>query len=1102
MKKTIKKTLAFVLSVLMLVSVMPVSLVFAESADVYEYTTTDNEATITKYNGSETEVIIPEKLGVNTVVAIGTQAFYGNTGIVSVAVPDTVNSIGEGAFMGCSELKSVVLGDSVSTIGNVVFRNCYNLKEITINKSVTSIGDKIFFGCSDLTINYCGSKEDWDSLINKNTESLGGVDSYVINYNYGYDCEKEGAHILTEVAAKSETCDSDGNIAYWNCEVCKKNFVYEGTELIEVEDVAVASGHKLTKTDAKAPTCEDDGSCDYWACSVCEKIFADENGETELKDIIVPASHKIEAVAEVKPTCTEDGVKAHYRCTVCSKIFEDEKGSAELKKEDVIVSAGGHNSYSEIFKDSTCTEKGNKTYIGCYICGKYFTDKDCKVELDFETDIEIAAKDHAWSSNFVDGKDGKHYKYCTREGCGIINTESARDHIWDNGTVTTAPECTEKGVRTFKCTVANCTATRTEAVPAAGHTESAPVKEHIVEMECDKDGSYDSVVYCATCKTELSRKAETVAHGHEIKITFPIEYKSEATCTEPAILETWCYRCEQNVEIPVGTALGHTEVSAPDKAPTCENEGYKGGMWCSVCEEYIVAPETIPALEHNWEKTATTATCTVAGEATFVCKNDGTHIKTEAEEALGHSYNDWVETAAATCDKAGHETRVCTRCLSPETREIPATNHPNKYYQKVDVVPGTCTTPETWTNIIRCIDCDEIINRESETGEKNPENHTGETYTESENGIDGTCISPKKWDEVTYCSGCEAVIERVPMTGEKDAYNHTNLVKTDAVEATCEEDGNIAYWTCEGCAKLYSDEDAENEIAAEDTAIEAEDHRWGDWEYLEDGKHRRVCENNETHIDSGSCLDSEEWKDCYCDLCGNLMGHSFTIADCTGPSFCRVCGVTTGDANPENHVGGTNIEIEDIVEGTCITDKTWNVVTYCLGCDEIISTVPKTGEKDPDNHDWSDIIAPNNGADKVHYVECQRQGCDAKVYIDHNEDTKRVSKEATCTENGQQYYYCSYCKSYIYEAIPATGHTDANKDNKCDTCGVLIEEPKPEDTKPEDTKPEDTQPENPSVNCDCNCHKNGIMGFLFDFILFFQRLFGTNRTCACGVAHY
>lgn len=52
---------------------------------------------------------------------------------------------------------------------------------------------------------------------------------------------------------------------------------------------------------------------------------------------------------------------------------------------------------------------------------------------------------------------------------------------------------------------------------------------------------------------------------------------------------------------------------------------------------------------------------------------------------------------------------------------------------------------------------------------------------------------------------------------------HT-LVKTDAKEATCTENGNIAYWTCSKCNKIFSDEECTNEISVADTVIKAKGH--------------------------------------------------------------------------------------------------------------------------------------------------------------------------------------------------------------------------------------------------------------------------------------
>ncbi len=44
-------------------------------------------------------------------------------------------------------------------------------------------------------------------------------------------------------------------------------------------------------------------------------------------------------------------------------------------------------------------------------------------------------------------------------------------------------------------------------------------------------------------------------------------------------------------------------------------------------------------------------------------------------------------------------------------------------------------------------------------------------------------------------------------------------------------------------------------------------------------------------------------------------------------------------------------------------------------------------------------------------------------------------------------------------------------------------------------------PDNPAENCSCNCHSGGITNFFWKIINFFQKLFGKNKVCACGVKH-
>ena len=115
-----------------------------------QYSSSDNEVTITGYTGSAAEIAIPHTIESNPVTAIGTEAFKGSTSLTSVTIPEGVTSIGERAFENCSSLKSVTIPSSVTSIIQYAFCNCTSLTSINIPTSVTSIEEATFFGCSSL----------------------------------------------------------------------------------------------------------------------------------------------------------------------------------------------------------------------------------------------------------------------------------------------------------------------------------------------------------------------------------------------------------------------------------------------------------------------------------------------------------------------------------------------------------------------------------------------------------------------------------------------------------------------------------------------------------------------------------------------------------------------------------------------------------------------------------------------------------------------------------------------------------------------------------------------------------------------------------------
>ena len=96
--------------------------------------------------GEITAVTIPD-----TVVYIGSRAFYGMSGLADIVIPDGVTFIGYYAFANCSGLRKVRIPDSVTTMEYGMFRFCTNLSEVTLSANLTEIPDETFLYCPALT---------------------------------------------------------------------------------------------------------------------------------------------------------------------------------------------------------------------------------------------------------------------------------------------------------------------------------------------------------------------------------------------------------------------------------------------------------------------------------------------------------------------------------------------------------------------------------------------------------------------------------------------------------------------------------------------------------------------------------------------------------------------------------------------------------------------------------------------------------------------------------------------------------------------------------------------------------------------------------------
>lgn len=100
-------------------------------------------------NLTDTHIEIPATYNGLPVTQIAEKAFYQNTHIASLTLPDSVTSIGASAFDGCTALKTLNLG-AVKELGAYAFARCGALETVVLPESTNTVGDGLFFSCSSL----------------------------------------------------------------------------------------------------------------------------------------------------------------------------------------------------------------------------------------------------------------------------------------------------------------------------------------------------------------------------------------------------------------------------------------------------------------------------------------------------------------------------------------------------------------------------------------------------------------------------------------------------------------------------------------------------------------------------------------------------------------------------------------------------------------------------------------------------------------------------------------------------------------------------------------------------------------------------------------
>lgn len=393
------------------------------------------------------------------------------------------------------------------------------------------------------------------------TDALGHSWSDEIIYEWSTDgkyctakrvCNNDNTHTDTVNAAVNSHVIKEASCTVYGTTVYTATFDISWAEDQSIcLDDILPKGHTEVTLAAVSPTCTQDGLSMGTVCSVCREILVVQN-------VLTAPGHDIVILSAKEPTCLQAGLTEGKYCRRCEEVFSVQ----------TVINASGHDFKDIYIQSPTCTQEGYTDYM-CLKCGNE-----------------------------------KRGDYVPT----IAHTEAIDEAV--------APTCTKTGLSEGKhCSVCNKVLDAQKTVDRLGHKTLAPVRENEIPSECEKNGSYDTVVYCERCGDRVSKKTTVIPMtGHNYAET----ERRDPTCTEGGIIR---YTCQNDAE--------HTKTEMIGKAG------------------------------HDYKAVITPPTCTAQGYTTYSCQREGCnhYYKTNYIDALGHNYDAEVTVPGSvtyTCSVCGH----------------------------------------------------------------------------------------------------------------------------------------------------------------------------------------------------------------------------------------------------------------------------------------------------------------------------------------------------------------------------------------------------------------------------------------------------------------
>ena len=643
------------------------------------------------------------------ITSIGSFAFYGCS-LTNIRIPGSVTSIGNCAIEDCMSLTSVTIPGSVSSIGEYAFRDCRNLTDATILDGVTSIENRAFWGCSSLTsvtipnsVTNIGESAFWNCNKLTSVTIPDGVTSIE-------DLVFSSCYSLTSITIPNSVT-SIGNRAFHSCTKLTSITIPDG--VISIGNFAFSGCNELTSiTIPDSVTSIGDSA--FEECRI-------------LTSISIPDS------------VTSIGGNVFKNCTRLKTISLSCKSS--LKKSDFgeqanLVSAS-HILKKTAAKAVTCTENGNKEYWTCEHCGKYFLSDDTNPETAKAVELSETVIPASHKLTKVEAK---------------------------------APTCTEDGNKEYW----TC--------------------EHCGKYFLSDDANPE------TAKAVEQSEFIIPALNHKNAI---IQNASEPTETAPGYSgDRYCPDCDKVVE------KGYTYWNEGNLTWKLYEDGTLNISGTGAMKDYNDDDNPSPVYQNsNVKKVVIEKGVTSIGNYAFSgCLGLKSITIPDGITSIGdHAFDSCINLRSIT--------------LPDSITSIGMWAFYNCWNVSSIIIPDGVTSIEDFT-FNSCISLTSITIPNSVTNIKSSAFHncadlTSITIPDSVTSIGYAAFS--NCDSLqTISLSCGSALKKSDFGDQADLVSYTNqhlLTKTEAKAKTCTEDGNKEYWTCEHCGKYFLSDDTNPETA-------------------------------------------------------------------------------------------------------------------------------------------------------------------------------------------------------------------------------------------------------------------------------------------------